>query len=143
MPYYDNVSINFLRNKTDTVIFVGGKVITGYTDGYTQDECPVLVHCQYKSQKFADNQNNIFSLKYFVTPPNEGESPGYSINFNQDYFGDYSAENIYALNITDTTLILGKPYVSPYKMIYNGDTIYFRNGIVRIKYQNTIYEKIP
>ncbi|MEI6507960.1 MAG: hypothetical protein WCO54_05705 [Bacteroidota bacterium] len=143
LPYYDNAIIKFLRNKIDTVTFFGGNIITGYTDGYTQDECPVLVHCQFMSQQFSDNQNNIINLKYSVSAPNEGEYSEYSVTFNQDYFGKYAAIDIASIDNHDSMYVLGKPYASPFKMVYNPDTIYFRNGIIKIKYQNTIYEKIP
>jgi len=101
------------------------------------------VHCQFKSQQFVDNLNNTISLKQFITPPKQGEYTYYHIFFNQDYFGDYDDISVAYINNQDSLYVLGKPYASPFKMIYNTDTIYFRNGIVRIKYQNNIYEKIP
>lgn len=153
MPYKNFDTIRCLRNGIDTVLFFGGKYQYGYNNSYTQEDCPQLVKGQWMGQMFSNQSTDSFYLYYYVSSFAEGSSPLFNILFNRETFGYYNAFDMCFLgDHPDSMYVLNKLYLSPVKMIQNpngypptvtNDTIYYRNGIVRIKYMNTIYEKIP
>jgi hypothetical protein len=147
LPYKDYDTIKCLRNHIDSILFFGSKIQSGYNSSYDQNECPKLIKGQWMSQMFSNHSTDSFLLNYYIV----GSYPVYSILFDNELFGPYDASDIWYNINTDTMYVLGKPYSSPFRMIQypndshivTNDTIYYRNGIVRIKYQNNIYEKAP
>ena len=149
IPYKDYDTIRFLKDKNDTVLFIGGKVQTNYVQGATQEDCPSIKLLQQMFQTFYDSvfKNNL-TLRLFV-PNIQGEtSTAFEIIYNNGLFGNTDAMDFFC----DTTqhhtakgiTVLGKSYCATEWSITNV-TIFYADyyGIVKIIWLNSVYEKIP
>lgn len=143
LPYKDFDTIKFLKDNLDTVVFLGSKVNYSYNTAYTHDDCPLVEKLQQGTQMFTSNLGSSFSLLYHILPSYEGHSGQYSISFNNESFGPYDEIDVLYITNKDTLYVVGKPYIGIQKLISNTDTIYYKAEILRIKYQNTVYEKFP
>lgn len=142
LPYKDFDTLKFLKNNLDTVIFIGNKVAYSYNNSYSQEDCPKIVKSQQGNQTFANNLGNTIALNLGV---DYSSSTDYSITFNQEVFGPYFPIDM-EIPKADTIYVKGKQYtyVFPMTISTSLDTIYFNQvGIIKIKYQNNIYEKLP
>ena len=138
-PYKDFDTIRFIRNNTDTVLFLGGKFETGYTSGLDNNfDCPHLNKYQFMNLTFTNSliENIIIH-----------ESSIYSITFKDRIFKTDNVLNVSANYDTSHIFIRGISYKSVYKFNANSttDNLYFApsRGIIKIIYKNDTYEKLP
>jgi hypothetical protein len=133
-----------LKNNTNTVLFLCGAINSGYNRAYDQGECPALDKLQFMKQSISSNLHDTITLNYYFLGITSGYSRKYSITFNNENFGILDPEDVYQKINQDTIFILGNAYNNWASLVINTDSIYYQNGkIIKIKYQNAIYEKIP
>lgn len=146
-PYKDLDTLRLIKNNTDTILFTGGKIETGYNTGLNQDPtCPHADKLQYMKQIFSNNLSGTITLYEYILPQYNGYNSDYSIKFNDRTYGPANAAVMGFYN--DTTQVIyagGIAYKGSYKMTWSGDNLYFSTGIgiIKIYYKGNSYEKLP
>jgi len=151
LPYKDFDTIKFIKNNTDTVVFLGGKFETGYNTAFDQDPtCPHADKVQYFKLILTNNLNGIITLyEYILGQPLDYVSQ-YSITFKDRTYGPKdpnSSNSVIGYRDSTKNYIGGIVYTDVYK--FNGvstyDNLYYISGIgiIKIIYKNDIYEKLP
>ncbi len=145
-PFKDFDTIKFIKNNTDTVLFLGNKFETGYNKAFNQDpNCPGLDKLQYMKLFFANNSNGTITFYEYTLSQALGNFTKYSITYNDRIYGPTGETN----SFTDSTniYIMGVDYKDVFK--FNGksttDNLFFVHnvGVIKIIYKGDTYEKLP
>ncbi|MEI6596517.1 MAG: hypothetical protein WCO28_13205 [Bacteroidota bacterium] len=147
-PYKDLDTLRLIKNNTDTILFTGGKIETGYNTALNNEiDCPSLDKLQYMKLIFTNNLTGTILLYENTQPQVNGYFKNYSITFNDRTYGPTNAAIIGFYN--DTTKVIyagGIAYKGSYKMICtSNDNLYFSTGIgiIKIIYKGDTYDKLP
>lgn len=145
-PYKDFDTMKFIKNNTDTVLFLGGKFETGYNTGLTQDpNCPRADKLQYMKLIFTNKLNGAITFYEYRLGQPLDYGTEYSITFNDRTFGP--SNEVYGYRDSTKVSIRGITYTNVFK--FNGastiDNLYFVHGfgILKIIYKNDTYDKLP
>ena len=139
-PYKDFDTMKFVKNNSDTILFLGGKIETGYSSQLDNNfDCPHLDKIQFMTLTFTNNlYGNIVMYENNIH---------YSISFNNRTYGPVNNGFVYFYKDTTNISIRGVAYQNVYR--FNGssttDNLYFRPsiGIIKIIYKGDTYEKLP
>jgi len=147
-PYKDFDTIKFIKNNTDTILFFGGQIVTGYNQSLDQDlSCAHADQLQFMQLTFSNTTYGKIGLYESTLSQANDYGTQYSITFKDNTYGSVDADIVASYSDTTHISISGISYKHVYK--FNGNTntnnlFYVPSlGIIKIIYKNDTYERVP
>ena len=147
-PFKNFDTIKFIKNNTDTIIFLGDQIVTGYNQALDQDlSCAHADQLQFMQLTFTNKTYGNITFYENVQPQNNDYNTHYSITFIDRTHGPNDAISVSSYSDTTHVSIRGVVYIHVYK--FNGNTntdnlFYIPSlGIIKVIYKNDIYERLP
>lgn len=147
-PFKNFDTIKFIKNNTDTIMFFGDQIVTGYNQALDQDlSCAHSDQLQFMQLTFTNNTKDKIDLYENTLPQSNDYVKEFSITFNDVIYGPIEAYSISSNSDTTNISIRGVVYKHVYKFNGNSNTdnlFYIPSvGIIKVIYKNDTYEKLP
>lgn len=148
MPYTGNETLRFLKNKSDTISFVGEGRKTSYSREQTQSPCIEFEQLQNMNVSFHSSKNDeTIGYDYYVMSRAFSNAAMVDVNYNRKLVGTY--DNIYFFTNQRPEIkkdtACGVPYDSVSKFTHKLGNLTFKPGfgIIKFTINDNMYELIP
>ncbi|MFZ4796244.1 MAG: hypothetical protein ACOYMA_02050 [Bacteroidia bacterium] len=146
-PYAEKQNMKFLKNGTDTLIFLNLGYKSGNNYTYTQEDCTRKIPLEYKSLLFYDSlQGNSFNLYNYE---NQYMHTNFRLNFNDIVVYDDNVSDFIGLIEPYVSLKINNITYDSLKYFENAARTHFfyyktyKTGMIKFKIDTNIFELIP
>jgi hypothetical protein len=152
MPFNGTETIHYIKNSHDSILLIGSGKQIFYNDVERGGgDCAIKYHLLNHTVVFQTvSKSESLNIHYYRYSETNDFRDFFTLQFQDLNFGPQDVDAMYSAsgNQLITLNVLGKQYNSVLPLSSGNDTVYLSgtdalHQIIRIKYQNNIYEVLP